>query len=126
MKYLKLWKYALCPFYVSFAPYIIMSLIITNIANADCLFSLTSKYGPNGYVASGSNSVSSSSISSGTCAHCSSSSSNSTTNNLSISNRYEVTPGLRLQTIPDSVGGLSMGMGYYFDNTVEASVGIRF
>src|SRR5580692_895733 len=30
MKYLKLWKYALCPFYVSLAPYIVMSALIFN------------------------------------------------------------------------------------------------
>jgi hypothetical protein len=31
MKYLKLWKYALCPFYVNFAPYVVISALIFNI-----------------------------------------------------------------------------------------------
>jgi hypothetical protein len=31
MNYLKLWKYALCPFYINFAPYIIMSLVLGNL-----------------------------------------------------------------------------------------------
>ena len=30
MKYLKLWRYVLCPFYVNFAPYIVMSALIFN------------------------------------------------------------------------------------------------
>lgn len=99
-------------------------MMMSKIAKADYIFSMTAKYGPNGYKTSGSSSSSSSSTVKKSSSHTTTST--VTNNSMSVANRVDVVPGLRLQSIPDSVGGLSVGVGYYFDNTLEASLGVRF
>ena len=125
-------------FVIVFAVVALLALTAT-LAKADYLFSLTGKYGANGYTTSGNSGVATSTTNSSstdttvnnghhttTSTTNSSSSTNSPYNTTTVGNRYQVVPGLRLQTLPDSIGGLSVGAGYYFDNTIEGSIGIRF
>lgn len=101
---------------------LLLLLLITNIAKADYLFSTSVKYGPNGYNASGF-STSSSTIQ--IVNKNKSNSSSSSSNDLSVNNRIQSVLGFKLQNVPEK-GNLSLGIGYYLDNTVESSIGIRF
>ena len=84
------------------------------------ILSTAVKYGVNGYVANGDHSV----LTSQTKTKKTSVSTSSTTDTLGVTNRVQSVLGLKLQTVPDQYG-ISLGGGYYMDNTVELSVGIR-
>lgn len=109
---------------------VVTFLFGSSVFAGDYLFSLTGKYGPNGYNTSTTTSNVNSTLTNTVTKNNVSSTSTATTsvpsNSTTVTNRYQAVPGLRLQTIPDSMGGLSVGAGYYFDNTLEASIGIRF
>lgn len=82
------------------------------------LLSASVKYGPNGYVNNGSSSNNSSCNGAN---HCTTSS----VNTQAVGNRIEATPGVMLQMVPDEAFGLSVGGGYYQDNTAILNIGIR-
>ncbi len=85
------------------------------------IISTAMKYGPNGYISSSANSFYSGCTSTaknkGTC-------STSQTSGATLTDRIVPVWGVSLQTVPDRFG-LSLGLGYYFDQTATLSLGIR-
>lgn len=104
------------------------STILVSSATADVILSGGAKYGPNGYNASG-NSYSSSETTMTTHGHghgkTTSTSSSESGSNVDVSNRVQLVPGIKLQTVPKEKFDLSVGAGYYMDSTVELFLGIR-
>jgi len=96
-------------------------------AKADVLLSVTGKYGVSGYNTSFSPSSSNSSTTmTGHGKNSSTSTTYTFTNgSLDVSNRYQLVPGLMLQTLPEKRYDLSFGAGAYLDSTVDIFVGIR-
>lgn len=107
--------------------FLILSLIvIANTAQAGLTLNTLWKYGVNGYEASGVNQSSSNSSSSNTGkgkkqVSVSNSTSNSI-NTLDIDNRYQIVPGIGFEVSPQ-YDGVCIGAGYYFDNTIQMSLG---
>ena len=117
------------------SPYLWLAVLLVafftfmSMVKADVILSVTGKYGPNGYdTKTTNNNVTSSTTSTVTKKHVSSTSTSTVTmpdSDVTATNHYQLVPGLRLQTVPEP-WGLSVGVGYYFDNTFEGSLGIRF
>lgn len=77
---------------------------ITQMAGAnDLIVNSLFKYGPNGATAIPGNTA-------------------STPN---VNYRYSLVPGLGLQVVPENCG-ITMGAGFYQDNTMETSIGWKF
>lgn len=108
---------------------LIALLLLTSMAKADVLLGLTTKYGVSGYNTSFSPGSSSSSTVTSTHGNSHNNSTSTTytfTNgSLDISNKYQLVPGLMLQTLPEKRYDLSFGAGAYLDSTVDLFVGIR-
>lgn len=93
---------------------------------ADVLLGITAKYGANGYDAEGyTTSTTTSSYLNRRCRKSSGSTYTTTNGYLDVENRYELVPGLSLQTIPENKYGLSFGTGIYLDQTINMFLGIR-
>lgn len=101
-------------------------LILTNTAKADLVINTLWKYGVNGYTDTGKSTSSSQSNANLTRNHGvligTSSTTSSSVNTLNVDNRYQVTPGIGFEALPHEYG-VCIGAGYYFDNTVQMSLG---
>jgi len=107
---------------------IFIAMILSANAQAEIILSAVTKYGPNGYAASGSSSSTTTSSSSasghGNNAVSSSSSSTVSNNSLQVSNRIQANLGLRLELLSNS-SPFVIGLGAFQDSTIEGSIGIR-
>lgn len=108
---------------------IMMILTLFTIeSKADLTVNSLFKYGINGYTESGGGQNSSSSSSSTTKNHgittSTSSNSSTTSSNVTVDNRYQLTPGIGFEVSPHN-DGIALGAGYYFDNTFQMSLGYK-
>lgn len=123
MKYLYFFLIGICV--ASF----IFTFFWPNNAHCDVLLSVTAKYGVTGYnteFSPGSSNSSTTVSNHGKSKNNSTSTTVTTTGGtLDIDNKYQLVPGLMLQTMPENRYDLSIGAGIYMDSTVNMFLGIR-